>query len=113
MDESTDLTNLTLLLIFVRYCGDANVHDDLLFCKELPIRTTAVGIFCCPDTYLANKAIDWEKCVNVCTDGAVFITDIHCGVVKQIQLRAEQAKWTHCFLHRKSLDTRHYLCKRT
>jgi len=39
--ESTDLTNLALLLVFVRYCADGNVHEDLLLCKELPTRTTA------------------------------------------------------------------------
>ena len=42
-------------------------------------------------------------------DGAAFMTGIHHGIVKQIQQRAEQAKWTHCFLHRENLATRQML----
>ena len=33
MDESTDVSNAALLLVFVRYCADGNIHDDLLCCK--------------------------------------------------------------------------------
>ena len=106
MDESTDLTNKALLLVFVRYCADENVHDDLLFCKELPTRTTADEVIHCLDNHFANKAIDWKNCVGACTDGAASMTGIHRGVVKQIQQRAEQAKWTHCFLHRENLASR-------
>jgi len=106
LDESTDLTNIAVLLVFVRYCADGNVHDDILFCKELPTRTTADEVIRCLDTHFANKAIDWKNCVGVCTDGAASMTGIHRGVVKQIQQRAGQAKWTHCFLHRENLATR-------
>ena len=31
MDKSTDVSNAVLLLVFVRYCADGNIHDDLLF----------------------------------------------------------------------------------
>ena len=31
---------------------------------------------------------------------------IHNGVVKQILDKAENAKWTHCFLHRQNLASR-------
>ena len=39
LDESTDVSNAALLFVFVRYCAEGNIHDDLLFCKELPTRT--------------------------------------------------------------------------
>nr|CAB3267855.1 zinc finger BED domain-containing protein 5-like [Phallusia mammillata] len=105
LDEFTDISNKALLLVFVRYCADGNIHDDLLFCQELPTRTTADEVFRCLDTHFANNSIDWN-CVGVCTDGAASMTGVHHGVVKQIQERARQAKWTHCFLHRENLATR-------
>ena len=105
LDESTDVSNAALLLVFVRYCADGNIHDDLLFCKELPTRTTANEIVRCLDNHFTFKGLDWKNCVGVCTDGAASITDIHCGVVKQILERAE-TKWIHCFLHRQNLGTR-------
>ena len=47
LDKSTDVSNAALLPVFVRYCADGKIHDDLLFCKELPIRTTADEIMHC------------------------------------------------------------------
>ena len=36
LDKSTDVSNAALLLVYVRYCADCNIHDDLFFCKKLP-----------------------------------------------------------------------------
>ena len=47
LDESTNISNAALLLVFVKYCADGNIHDNLLFCKELPTRMTADEIICC------------------------------------------------------------------
>jgi len=33
LDESTDFTNVALLLVFVRICADDKIHDDLLFLR--------------------------------------------------------------------------------
>ena len=108
LDESTDVSNAALLLVFVRYCADGNIHDDLHFRKELPTKTTADEIVRCLDNHFTFKGLDWKNCVGVCTDGAASTTGIHCGVVKQILERAE-TKWIHCFLHRQNLATRQIL----
>ena len=57
LDESTDLTNIALLLVFVRYCADGNVHKDLHLCKKLPTRTTADEVIRCLDTHFAIKLL--------------------------------------------------------
>lgn len=106
LDESTDISNNALLLVFVRYCGDSDVHEDLLFCKDLPTKTAADDVMLCLDKYFTDKSIDWKNCVGVCTDGAASMTGVHRGVVKQIQQRAPDAKKTHCFLHRENLATK-------
>ena len=56
LDESTGISNAALLLAFVRYCTDDNIHDDLLFHKELPTKTTADEIICCLDNHFTFKA---------------------------------------------------------
>ena len=91
LDESIDVSNAALLLLFVRYCADGYIHDDLLFCKELPTRITA-EVMRCLDSHFTNKDIEWKKCNGVCTDSAASMTGIHHGVVKQIQDKAENAK---------------------
>ena len=45
LDESTDITNLAQLLVYVRYIYKSNVHEDLLFCRPLNDHTTGEDIF--------------------------------------------------------------------
>uniref|UniRef100_A0A3B4Y6R1 HAT C-terminal dimerisation domain-containing protein n=1 Tax=Seriola lalandi dorsalis TaxID=1841481 RepID=A0A3B4Y6R1_SERLL len=103
MDESTDVTNAALLLVFVRYRWDSSLHEDILFCGELPTRATAQECFHCMDNYFTENSLDWQNCVGVCSDGTASMTGRHHGVIRQILEHAPEAKWTHCFLHRESL----------
>uniref|UniRef100_A0A3B4YCD7 HAT C-terminal dimerisation domain-containing protein n=1 Tax=Seriola lalandi dorsalis TaxID=1841481 RepID=A0A3B4YCD7_SERLL len=89
MDEYMDVTNAALLLVFVRYRWDSSLHEDILFCGELPTP--------------AMNGLDWQNCVGVCNDDAASMTGRHHGVIRQILECAPEAKWTHCFLHRESL----------
>uniref|UniRef100_A0A8C7ZJR2 Uncharacterized protein n=1 Tax=Oryzias sinensis TaxID=183150 RepID=A0A8C7ZJR2_9TELE len=103
LDESTDVTNAVLLLVFVRYRWDSSLQEDILFCGELPTRATAEECFRCMDNYFTENGLDWQNCVGVCSDGAASMTGRHRGVIKQILDLAPEAKWTHCFLHRENL----------
>lgn len=38
LDESTDVTNAALLLVFVGYRYDSSLQEDILFCGKLPTR---------------------------------------------------------------------------
>jgi hypothetical protein len=42
LDESTDVANLAILLVFVRYINEDTgmVEEELLFCRPLKERTT-------------------------------------------------------------------------
>uniref|UniRef100_A0A665TDI7 HAT C-terminal dimerisation domain-containing protein n=1 Tax=Echeneis naucrates TaxID=173247 RepID=A0A665TDI7_ECHNA len=77
LDESTDVTNAALLLVFVRYRWDSSLHEDILFCRELPTRTTAQECFRCIDNYFSENGLDWQNCVGVCSDGAASMTGKH------------------------------------
>ena len=85
MDESTDVTNKALLLMFVRYCVNDSSFEDLLFCKELPTTTIADEVMKCINSFFSLHSIDWKKCVGVCTDGAPNMSGIRCGVFAQIK----------------------------
>ncbi|KAM3878473.1 SCAN domain-containing protein 3-like [Diretmus argenteus] len=106
LDESTDVSNAASLLVFVRYRWDSSLHEDMLFCGELPTRTTAQECFRCLDEYFTQNGLEWKNCVGVCSDGAASMTGRHSGVIRQILDRAPEAKWTHCFLHRESLASK-------
>jgi hypothetical protein len=69
--ETTDVTNDAQLICYVTYAHD-NIHDDILFCRNLP--TTGEEIFHTLDSYIRDKGIQWEKCVGFCSDGAGALT---------------------------------------
>ncbi len=102
----TDVSNVALLLIFVRCHWESCLHEDVFFCGELPTRTTAQECFHCLDDFLTENGLEWKNCVWVCSDGAASMTEKHNGVIRQILDQAPEAKWTYCFLHHKSLASK-------
>lgn len=45
VDESTDIDNMAILLVYVRYLYQEVVHEDMLCALSLPTRTTAAELF--------------------------------------------------------------------
>ena len=39
LDESTDVSNMSHLLVFVRYVEEATLCDEFLFCAKLELNT--------------------------------------------------------------------------
>uniref|UniRef100_A0A673KXC9 HAT C-terminal dimerisation domain-containing protein n=1 Tax=Sinocyclocheilus rhinocerous TaxID=307959 RepID=A0A673KXC9_9TELE len=97
LDESTDISKVTLLLVFVRYCTDSNLCEDLLFCKELPTRTAADNVMHCLDEYFTEKGLDWKYCSGICTDDAAAMTGKHHGVWKILQQSRCHQNCMRCF----------------
>ena len=55
VDESTDINNKALLLVYVRYLYLEDVHKDLLCALSLPINTTGAELFKSPDGYMSGQ----------------------------------------------------------
>ncbi|XP_062860404.1 protein FAM200B-like [Trichomycterus rosablanca] len=85
----------------------ARVQEQFLCGRELPTTTKAEDIFNSVDLYLSSVGLSWEYCVGITTDGAASMTGKHSGVVKQILMRAANATWNHCFLHREALAAKY------
>ncbi|XP_029655925.1 zinc finger BED domain-containing protein 5-like [Octopus sinensis] len=62
IDESTDVEGLAVLLVFVRYPFDDIIEEDMLMSESLESNTIK--------NYFFAKNINWNKCVDVCSDGA-------------------------------------------
>ena len=52
VDESTDVDNRAILLVFVRYSFEDDVQEDLLCVLSLPTNTTAAELFRALDGYV-------------------------------------------------------------
>jgi hypothetical protein len=48
-DESTDVTNHAILMVYVRHVWDNNFEEQFLFSADLPTTTTVVAVFNTPD----------------------------------------------------------------
>ena len=105
LDESTDVADCAILLVFVRFINyvDTILQEEFLFSKELPTRTTAEEIFKCLDTFITGNGLEWINCVGITTDGAAAMTGKHSGVTQRIKNVAPNAISYHCFIHREAL----------
>jgi len=106
LDESTDISNSTILLIYVRYIDDTfnDIKEEFLCTLKLKTFTTADEIFKTMNSYMISKNINWASCIGICTDGAASMTGIHSGVVSRVKEVAHaHLISTHCFIHREQL----------
>jgi hypothetical protein len=71
LNESTDVVNLAILLVFVRYVYEGEFQEDLLLCKSTEAQITGKDIFQILDQFFINHQTDWNKCTDVCTNGAM------------------------------------------
>lgn len=79
VDESTDIENKAILLVYVRY-----LYEDMLCALLLPTNATAAELFKSLDDYISGK-LDWSFCVGICTDGAAAMTRWLSGLTTRIK----------------------------
>lgn len=86
VDESTDVENKVILLVYVSYINQNDLREESLCALTLP-RKTGEKILKALGKCMSGK-ISWDSCVCVGTDGAVATTlsgFITC--VKQVALK--------------------------
>jgi hypothetical protein len=103
LDESTDAVNLSILLVFVRYVYKGEFQEDLLLCKSTEAKITGEDIFQILDKFFINHQIDWNKCIDVCTDGAKSMTGKPVGVLARIKTVSKMCRSSHYILYRYAL----------
>uniref|UniRef100_A0A8C3HM34 Zinc finger BED domain-containing protein 5 n=1 Tax=Chrysemys picta bellii TaxID=8478 RepID=A0A8C3HM34_CHRPI len=101
LDESTDVSGLAVLLIFVRYKFNNIIEEDLLLCESLQNTTTGEEIFI--NNFITKHEISWGKCIDVCADGARAMIGKMKGAVTRIISVAPESTKSHCALHRPAL----------
>lgn len=106
IDESTDVTNMAQLLVFVRYDYHEEIKEEFLFCKPLESNTKAENIFSVIDNYLSKIGVPWKKCVGICTDGAKAMYGHLTGLAAKVKKVARKCKRTHCVIHREALASK-------
>ncbi|XP_054464244.1 protein FAM200C-like [Anoplopoma fimbria] len=70
LDETTDVSNLSQLVVFVRYMKDDEIKEDFLFCKPLTTTTKAVDVKKLVDDFFRDNNLSWNMVSAVCSDGS-------------------------------------------
>ena len=68
LDKSTDISNLSQLLVYVRYVADKRINEEFLFCQPLETTSKAVDVFQMLIDFFDKTELSWSKLVGVCTD---------------------------------------------
>ncbi|XP_072380544.1 zinc finger MYM-type protein 6-like [Diabrotica undecimpunctata] len=76
LDESTDITNKAILLVYTRSIDKDNkkLSEEILTLIELQGNSTGKDIFKAIDGYFTLKNLSWKDCVGLCSDIAVAMT---------------------------------------
>ena len=105
-DETTDVAQLSQLLVYVRYMGSTSIEEEMLFCRPLKTTTNAEDVFLVVSSFIDDKGLQCEKLVGVCTDGAPTMLGFQSGFIARIKQKSPNAVGTHCVIHREALASK-------
>ncbi|GBM45051.1 hypothetical protein AVEN_98895-1 [Araneus ventricosus] len=96
VDESTDVSDPSILLIIARYFNVNELEENLFLCYPLTIRCTGGDIFNAIQGYFCENEIDLSKCCGVRTDGGKSMSGFNKGLSGHIKIVAPHVAWSHC-----------------
>ena len=110
IDESTDITDVAQLAIFIRGVDDTlTVTEEFVELVPMMATTTAADIFTALVDALERIGVDWSRAVSLATDGAPSMIGRKAGVVAKFREKVQSVNggrdfWTfHCILHQEAL----------
>ena len=106
VDESTDVSNLPQLLVYVRYIHNGDFKDEFLFCRPLETTTKSIDVFEKIGSFLKEHGLKWENVGGICTDGAPSMLGCKSGFQQLVKKVSPQAIGVHCMIHRQVLASK-------
>ena len=106
LDESTDVSNISQLIVYTQYINDGGIKYEFLFCQGLQTTTKAANVFLLLDEFFQRNQIMWEKVGSVCTDGAPAMIGNKSGFVALVKANVSDLITNHCVLHRHALASK-------
>ena len=104
LDESTDVSDLSQLCVWVRFVNsDFTVEDELLGIRAMHGRTRGADILCKLEEILSDYKLPKDKLISVSTDGAPNMTGVNVGLVALLKETVPQLIGFHCIIHQEAL----------
>ena len=108
LDESTDVANLSQLLVFVRYLNnvDHKIEEEFLFCKPLETTSKGTDVMKLVTQYFESNYLSCNNLIGVCTDGAPAMLGSRSGFTTLVKSKNPDVVATHCMIHREALASK-------
>ncbi|GBN57124.1 Zinc finger BED domain-containing protein 5 [Araneus ventricosus] len=103
VDKSTDVSDISILLVIARYLNVNELEENLLLCYPLTKRCIDEDIFNAIQGYFCENEMDWAKCCVVCTEDGKSVSVCYKGSRGRIKIVAPHVIWSYCCIHRQSL----------
>uniref|UniRef100_A0A8C0H0I0 Zinc finger BED domain-containing protein 5 n=1 Tax=Chelonoidis abingdonii TaxID=106734 RepID=A0A8C0H0I0_CHEAB len=101
--DAVQLSNNTVARRIKDLANDIEKELDLLLFESLQSNMTGEEIVNCINNCIRKHEINWEKCIDVCTDDArAMIGKMKAAVTRIISVAPESTK-SHCILQRQAL----------
>ena len=92
LDESTGISNLSQLLVYVRYDTDERINEEFLFSQPLETTSKAVDVFQMLIDFFDKTELSWRKLVGGSTDGAPAMIGANSGLISLVKQKIQQFK---------------------
>ncbi|KAL0859501.1 hypothetical protein ABMA27_010658 [Loxostege sticticalis] len=103
LDESTLPGNEALLLAYVRFIMEEEIHEELLFARTLETDTKGESIFNVLSNFFTEKSIPFANIISVATDGAPAMVGRYRGFISHLKRIISGLTAIHCVIHRQHL----------
>ena len=103
LDESTDVSSCSQLMVYIRYVQDNKFKEEFLFCRELQTTTKAHDVFKLIDNFFQDNKLEWKDLCRVCSDGAPAMLGSRSGFQKLVKDKSPVVTGVHCVIHRQAL----------
>ena len=108
-DESTDVTDIAQLLVFIRGINNSfEVTEELAAMKSIKTTTTGEDLFKEVSEIFDDLNLDWNKLTAITTDGAPSMVGRHNGLVARLRKKVLESNGSppldiHCIIHQQNL----------
>ncbi|KFM58672.1 SCAN domain-containing protein 3, partial [Stegodyphus mimosarum] len=106
LDKSTDSNKDAHFIAYVRFGDNMSVVEELLFCKSIELKATALALFAILNGFMNEPRIEWKTCIGICTDGARSMSGRFQSMQALVKQQSPQCVWTHCMIHREALASK-------
>ena len=103
LDESTLPNNDSLLLCYVRYVKEQEIHEELLFARILKTDTKGETVYNTFKEYLSDKGIPLSNIMSAAVDGAPSMVGRYRGFLGLLKKDLPSVVTIHCVIHRQHL----------